>query len=87
MAKKKLRAEAIKKQVTSKDIKIRITCKELIDARDSRGDKCIEHPRELVAEKFLEAGFVVTNFLELKYFNKPWGFIVEGNTLNSIMPK
>lgn len=87
MAKRRLKQPEIKKPTTSRTVKIQVTCQELIDARDSRGDKCIEHPRELVAEKFLEKNYVVSDFTKLVYFNKPWGWIVEGNTSTCLLPK
>lgn len=83
---KKQKPPEIKKPTTRRTIRIRITHKELIDARDLR-DPGIEHPRELVAEKFYEQGFVVADFAALLYFNKPWGWYVEGDTLKSLIRK
>jgi hypothetical protein len=47
----------------------------------------MDHPRELVAKKFADRGYVVINYPELRYFNRPTKFIVEGTTGLSLMSK
>lgn len=67
-----------------KTIKVKITLKELIDARDVRQ---LANHRELVIEKFLKEGWVVVNFMELKFFNHAWGYTIEGVTGEALLAK
>ena len=43
--------------------------------------------KDMVRYLFFDAGFVVVNFDELKYFNMPWGFRIEGTTNKSLLSR
>ena len=73
---------------THKTIRVNITMQEVINFQNAwQGNPSDISHRDLVAAKFLKAGYVVTNFAELKYFARPWGCMVEGETNKSLLSK
>ena len=70
----------------ARHIEVVITVIELVQAD-------VSHPRELVQAKFLEKGFMVTNYENLKYFfsqdpfSKKYYFKVEGNIGEAILKR
>ncbi len=70
----------------ARHIEVIITAMELLEAE-------IDHPRELVQQKFLQKGFHVVNFAELKYFGsydsakQIFYFRIEGNIGQAILSK
>lgn len=70
-----------------KIVEIRITAKELFNAKMNG----VKHYRDLIQAKFMQKGFAVVDFKELKYLEdekvKEPTFVIQGDTRTSIVTR